>query len=116
MINGSVQTLRAVVISAGISPSLADTCVAGRLPRTFGNREVSFAWKIRDAHYWLAGKSVVGTEQITVEKILFRIMPEWPQGEFALEGLTATAHQVRFQTITYKNYKWQSPVICYGYS
>ena len=114
--NGSVQTLRAILISAGISPSLADTCVAGRLPRTYGGSgNVTFACKTRDAHYWLAEKSVVGTE-ITVEKILFRIMPEWSMGEFALEELTATAQQVRFQTITYKNYKWQSPVICYGYS
>lgn len=116
MINASEKTLRAILISAGIPASLADTCVAGRLSRTFGNREVSFAWKIRDARYWLAEESVVGTEQITVEKILFRIMPEWSQGEITLEGLTAAAQQVRFQTITYKNYKWQSPVICYGYS
>lgn len=116
MINGSVQTLRTILISAGISAPVADACVAGRLSRSFGNREVSFAWKIRDARYWLAEESVVGTEEITLEKIIFRIMPEWSMGEFALEELTATAQQVRFQTITYKNYKWQSPVICYGYS
>lgn len=116
MINASEKTLRAILISAGIPAPVADACVAGRLSRTFGNREVSFAWKIRDAHYWLAEKSVVGTEQITIAKIIFKIMPEWSMGEFALEELTATAQQVRFQTITYKNYKWQSPVICYGYS
>ena len=115
--NGSVQTLRAVLISAGIPASLADACVAGRLPRTYGGSgNVTFACKTRDAHYWLAGESVVGTEQITIAKIIFKIMPEWSMGEFALEELTATAQQVRFQTITYKNYKWQSPVICYGYS
>ena len=116
MINASEKTLRAILISAGISAPVADACVAGRLPRTFGNREVSFAWKIRDTYYRFAEKSVFGAETITVEKIIFRIMPEWCQGEFALEGLTAAAQQVRFKTITYKNYKWQSPVICYGYS
>lgn len=116
MINASEKTLRAVVISAGISAPVADACVAGRLSRTFGNREVSFAWKIRDTYYWFVEKSVFGAETIAVEKIIFRIMPEWSMGEFALEELTATAQQVRFQTITYKNYKWQSPVICYGYS
>ena len=116
MINASEKTLRAILSCAGISTFVVDSCVAGRLPRTFGNREVSFAWKIRDTYYRFAEKSVFGAETITVEKILFKIMPEWSQGEFALDGLTATAHQVRFQTITYKNYKWQSPVICYGYS
>lgn len=114
--NGSVQTLRAILISAGIPAPVADACVAGRLSRSFGNRDVTLAWKIREAYYWLAEESVVGTEQITIAKIIFKIMPEWSMGEFALEELTATAQQVRFQTITYKNYKWQSPVICYGYS
>ena len=116
MKNVSGQTLRAILSCAGISTFVVDSCVAGRLSRTFGNREISFAWKIRDTYYRFAEKSVFGAETITVEKILFKIMPEWSQGEFALDGLTATAHQVRFQTITYKNYKWQSPVICYGYS
>ena len=114
--NASDKTLRAILISAGISAPVADACVAGRLSRTFGNSEVSFAWKIRDTYYRFAEKSVFGAETITVEKILFKIMPDWSRGEFALDRLTATAHQVRFQTITYKNYKWQSPVICYGYS
>lgn len=114
--NGSVQTLRAILISAGIPAPVADACVTGRLSRSFGNRDVTLAWKIREAYYWLAEESVVGTEQITIAKIIFKIMPEWSMGEFALEELTATAQQVRFQTITYKNYKWQSPVICYGYS
>ena len=113
MINASEKTLRAVVISAGISAPVADACVAGRLPRTFGNREVSFAWKIRDAYYRFAEESVVGTEEITLEKILFRIMPEWSQGEFALEGLTAAAQQVCFYRITYKNYCWLSPAAGY---
>ncbi len=117
MKNGSVHTLRAILNCAGLPAFVVDPCVAGRLPRTYGGSgNVTFACKTRDAHYWLAEESVVGTEEITLEKILFRIMPEWSQGEFALEGLTAAAQQVRFQTITYKNYKWQSPVICYGYS
>ena len=111
--NVSVQTLRAILISAGISASVADACVAGRLSRTFGNREVSFAWKIRDTYYRFAEKSVFGAETITVEKILFKIMPEWSQGEFALDGLTATAHQVRFYRITYKNFCWLSPAAGY---
>ena len=113
MINASDKTLRAILSCAWISTFVVDSCVAGRLFRTFGNREVSFAWKIRDAHYWLAEESVVGTEEITLEKILFRIMPEWSQGEYALEGLTATAHQVRFYRITYKNYCWLSPAAGY---
>lgn len=116
MINASEKTLRAILNCAGLPAFVVDPCVAGRLPRTYGGSgNVTFACKTRDAHYWLAEKSVFGAE-ITVEKILFKIMPEWPQGEYALEGLTAAAQQVRFQTITYKNYKWQSPVICYGYS
>ena len=113
MINASEKTLRAILISAGISASVADACVAGRLSRTFGNREVSFAWKIRDTYYRFAEESVVGTEEITLEKILFRIMPEWSQGEYALEGLTATARQVRFYRITYKNFCWLSPAAGY---
>ena len=40
-------------------------------------------------------------------------MSEWSMGEFALEGLTATAQQVRLYTINYKNYKWQSPAAGY---
>ena len=111
--NVSVQTLRAILISAGISASVADACVAGRLSRTFGNRDVTLAWKTREAYYWLAEESVVGTEQITIAKIIFKIMPEWSQGEFALDGLTATARQVRFYRITYKNYCWQSPAAGY---
>ena len=113
MINASEKTLRAILSCAGISTFVVDSCVAGRLPRTFGNREVSFAWKIRDTYYRFAEKSVFGAETITVEKILFKIMPEWSQGEFALDGLTATAHQVRFYNITYKDYKWQSPAAGY---
>lgn len=117
MINASEKTLRAILNCAGLPAFVVDPCVAGRLPRTYGGSgNVTFACKTRDAHYWLAEKSVVGTEQITIAKIIFKIMPEWSMGEFALEELTATAQQVRFQTITYKNYKWQSPVICYGYS
>ena len=37
-------------------------------------------------------------------------------GEFALPELSAAAQQVRFLTITYKNYQWQSPTTDYGYS
>ena len=111
MINASEKTLRAILVSAGISASVADACVAGRLSRTFGNREVSFAWKIRDTYYRFAEESVVGAETITVEKILFKIMPEWSQGEFALDGLTAAAQQVRFKMVYYRKNKWQTPLI-----
>ena len=115
MKNGSVHTLRAILNCAGLPAFVVDPCVAGRLPRTYGGSgNVTFACKTRDAHYWLAEKSVVGTEQkITVEKILFKIMPEWSQGEFALEGLTAVAQQVRFDRITYKNFCWLSPAVGY---
>ena len=113
MSNVSGKTLHAILTNAGIFTPVADACVAGRLSRTFGNRDVTLAWKTREAYYWLAEESVVGTELISVEKILFRIMPEWSQGEFALDGLTATARQVRFYRITYKNYCWQSPAAGY---
>ena len=113
MKNVSAPTLHTILSLAGIPDLVSATCVAGRLPRSFGNRDITFAWKIRDAHYWLAGESVVGTEEITLEKILFRIMPEWSMGEFALEELTATAQQVRFYRITYNNYCWQSPAAGY---
>ena len=113
MKNFSAPTLHTILSLAGIPDLVSATCVAGRLSRTFGNREVSFAWKIRDAHYWLAEESVVGTEEIKLAKILFRIMPEWSQGEYALEGLTATARQVRFYRTTFKNYCWQSPAAEY---
>ena len=113
MNNVSDKTLRAILSCAWISTFVVDSFVAGRLSRTFGNREVTFAWKVRDAYCGLAEESVVGTEEVKLEKILFRIMPEWSQGEFALEGLTATAHQVRFYNITYKDYKWQSPAAGY---
>lgn len=114
MKNGSVHTLRAILNCAGLPAFVVDPCVAGRLPRTYGGSgNVTFACKTRDAHYWLAEESVVGTKQITVEKILFKIMPEWSQGEFALEGLTAAAQQVRFDRITYKNFCWLSPAAGY---
>ena len=116
MKNVSAKTLHTILTNAGIFTPVADACVAGRLSRTFGNREVSFAWKIRDIYYELAEASVCGTEEIKLAKILFRIMAEWSMSEFALPELTATAQQVRFQTITYKNYQWQSPTIYYGYS
>ena len=100
MSNVSGKTLHAILTNAGIFTPVTDACVAGRLSRTFGNRDVTLAWKTREAYYWLAEESVVGTEEITLEKILFRIMPECSQGEYALEGLTATARQVRFYRIT----------------
>ena len=81
MINASEKTLRAILNCAGLPAFVVDPCVAGRLPRTYGGSgNVTFACKTRDAHYWLAEKSVFGAE-ITVEKILFKIMPEWPQGD-----------------------------------
>ena len=113
MNNVSDKTLHAILTNAGIFTPVADACVSGRLSRTFGNRDVTLAWKTREAYYWLAEESVVGTEQITIAKIIFKIMPEWSQGEFALDGLTATAHQVRFYRITYKNYCWLSPAAGY---
>ena len=113
MKNVSAKTLHTILTNAGIFTPVADACVAGRLSRSFGNRDVTLAWKTREAYYWLAQESVVGTEQITIAKIIFKIMPEWSQGEFALDGLTATAHQVRFHTINHKNYKWQSPAAGY---
>ena len=116
MSNVSGKTLYAILTNAGIFTPVADACVSGRLSRTFGNRDVTLAWKTREAYYWLAEESVVGTEQITIAKIIFKIMPEWSMGEFALEGLTATAQQVRLYTINYKNYKWQSPAAgCVSY-
>ena len=113
MNNVSDKTLHAILTNAGIFTPVADACVAGRLSRTFGNRDVTLAWKTREAYYWLAEESVVGTEQITIAKIIFKIIPEWSQGEFALDGLTATARQVRFYRITYNNYCWQSPAAGY---
>ena len=38
-------------------------------------------------------------------------MPEWSQGEFALEGLTAAAQQVRFKMVYHRKNKWQTPLI-----
>lgn len=116
MKNVSAPTLHTILSLAGIPDLVSATCVAGRLPRSFGNRDITFAWKIRDEYLRLAEVSVCGTEEIKLAKILFRIMPEWSVSEFALPELTATAQQVRFQTITYKNYQWQSPTIYYGYS
>lgn len=116
MKNFSAPTLHTILILAWIPDLVSATCVAGRLPRSFGNRDITFAWKIRDIYYELAEASVCGTEEIKLAKILFRIMPEWSMSEFALPELTATAQQVCFQTITYKNYQWQSPTIYYGYS
>ena len=112
----SAPTLYTILSLAGIPYFLLATCVAGRLSRSFGNRDVTFAWKIWDEYLRLVEASVCGTEEIKLAKILFRIMPEWSMSEFALPELTATAQQVRFQTITYKNYQWQSPTIYYGYS
>ena len=116
MKNFSAPTLYAILNSAGIPDFVSEACAAGRLSRSFGNRDITFAWKIRDTYRWLAEVSVCGTEEIKLAKILFRLMPEWSMSEFALPELTATAQQVRFQTITYKNYQWQSPTIYYGYS
>lgn len=116
MKNVSAPTLHTILSIAGILDLVSATCVAGRLPRSFGNRDITFAWKIRDEYLRLSEVSVSGTDKIKLAKILFRIMPEWSMGEFALEELTAAAQQVRFQTITYKNYQWQSPTIYYGYS
>ena len=113
MSNVSDKTLQAILTNAGIFTPVVDVCVAGRLSRSFGDSDVTLAWKTREAYYWLAEESVVGTEQITIAKIIFKIMPEWSQGEFALDGLTATARQVRFDRITYKNYCWQSPAAGY---
>ena len=112
----SAPTLYTILSSAGIPDVVSATCVADRLPRSFGNRDVTFAWKIRNEYLRLGEVSVSGTEEIKLEKILFKIMPELSQGELALEGLMDTAQQVRFQTITYKNYQWQSPTTYYGYS
>ena len=110
MKNVSCQTLWAILICAGLPAFVVESCVAGRLPRSFGNRNVTLTLKIRDAYLWLAEACVDG---ITLTQILFKIMPEWSMGEFALEGLTATAQQVRLYTINYKNYKWQSPAAGY---
>lgn len=116
MKNVSGQTLWAILICAGLPAFVVESCVAGRLPRSFGNRNVTLTLKIRDAYLWLAEACVDGTQEITFTQILFRIMPEWSMGEFALEGLTATAQQVRLYTINYKNYKWQSPAAgCVSY-
>ena len=112
----SAPTLYTILSLAGIPYFLLATCVAGRLSRSFGNRDVTFAWKIWDEYLRLVEASVCGTEEIKLAKILFRIIPEWSMGEFALPELSAAAQQVRFQTITYKNYQWQSPTIYYGYS
>ena len=111
MKNVSAPTLHTILSLAGIPDLVSATCVAGRLPRSFGNRDITFAWKIRDEYLRLS--EVSGTEKIKLAKILFRIMPEWSMGEFALDGLTATARQVRFYRITYKNYCWQSPAAGY---
>ena len=116
MKNFSAPTLYTILSLAGIPYFLLATCVAGRLSRSFGNRDVTFAWKIRDEYLRLVEASVCGTEEIKLAKILFRIIPEWSMGEFALPELSAAAQQVRFQTITYKNYQWQSPTTDYGYS
>ena len=113
MKNVSGQTLWAILICAGLPAFVVESCVAGRLPRSFGNRNVTLTLKIRDAYLWLAEACVDGTQEITFTQILFRIMPEWSMGEFALEGLTATAQQVHLYTINYKNYKWQSPAAGY---
>lgn len=115
MNNISVQTLQTIFSEAGIPYSVADACVAGRLSRTFGNRDVTLAWKSRDAYYWLAEMSVNETEKITLTKILFRIMPELSMGEYILEELVTNAKQVSFCTKSFKQYSWQSPVIRYGY-
>ncbi|MBR1965168.1 MAG: hypothetical protein IKA22_01005 [Lentisphaeria bacterium] len=115
MNNISVQTLQTIFSEAGIPYSVADACVAGRLSRTFGNRDVTLAWKSRDAYYWLAEMSVNETEKITLTKILFIIMPELSMGEYILEGLVTNAKQVSFYTKSFKQYSWQSPVIRYGY-
>ena len=112
----SAPTLYTILSLAGIPYFLLATCVAGRLSRSFGNRDVTFAWKIWDEYLRLVEASVCGTEEIKLAKILFRIIPEWSMGEFALPELSAAAQQVRFQTITYKNYQWQSPTTYYGYS
>ena len=111
MKNVSAPTLHTILSLAGIPDLVSATCVAGRLPRSFGNRDITFAWKIRDEYLRLS--EVSGTEKIKLAKILFRIMPEWSMGEFALEELTATAQQVRFYRITYKNYCWRSPAAGY---
>ena len=111
MKNVSAPTLHTILSLAGIPDLVSATCVAGRLPRSFGNRDITFAWKIRDEYLRLS--EVSGTEKIKLAKILFRIMPEWSMGEFALEELTATAQQVRFYRITYKNYCWLSPAAGY---
>ena len=113
MKNFSAPTLHTILSLAGIPDLVSATCVAGRLPRSFGNRNVTLTLKIRDAYLWLAEACVDGIQEITLTQILFKIMPEWSMGEFALEGLTATAQRVRLYTINYKNYKWQSPAAGY---
>ena len=113
MKNVSGQTLWAILICAGLPAFVVESCVAGRLPRSFGNRNVTLTLKIRDAYLWLAEACVDGIQEITLTQILFKIMPEWSMGELALEGLTATAQRVRLYTINYKNYKWQSPAAGY---
>ena len=66
MKNVSAKTLYAILNSAGISSTVTESCVSGRLPRTFGGcSDATFAWKIRDASLWLAEESVSGTQEIT---------------------------------------------------
>ena len=114
MKNVSAKTLYAILNSAGISSTVTESCVSGRLPRTFGGcSDATFAWKIRDASLWLAEESVSGTQEITLVKILFRIMPELTMGESALSELAATAQQVLFYKFSYKHYCWQSPAAGY---
>ena len=115
MKNVSAKTLHAILSSAGIPDAIANVCAAGLLPRTFGSSGVTFAWKIRDVYYWLAERSVNETEEISIYKILFRIMPELSMDKYILEGLLTTTKQISFYTKSFKQYSWQSPVIRYGY-
>ena len=115
MKNVSAKTLHAILSSAGIPDAIANVCAAGLLPRTFGSSGVTFAWKIRDVYYWLAERSVNETEEISIYKILFRIMPELSMDKYILEGLVTNAKQVSFYTKSFKQYSWQSPIIRYGY-
>lgn len=106
----SDHTLYAILAQAGILTSIADACVAGRLPRTFGGDiNATFAWKIRDAYYWLAEASIAEAEDITLTAIICKIMPEFSLNAFAIDAFIATVQGVTFKKLTFKNYTWQSP-------